>query len=113
MSDSLAGVKRGDTVYYTGMYGPPRQCEVTAAGVKWITVNSERFSRLSGFHVSGSNQIRIETVAGHEERIEREALTARLRPWGWHPAQGKSPMTTDQLRRAVDLVEQFEAERLP
>jgi hypothetical protein len=113
MPDSLADVKRGDTVYYTGMYGSSRQCEVTAAGVKWLTVNGERFSRHSGYHVSGSSAVRIETVAGHEDRIEREALTARLRPWGWHPAQGKFPMTTGQLRRAVALIEQFEAEGQP
>lgn len=109
MAGDLADVIRGDTVIVSGDGLATAKAKVTAAGVKWLTVNGQRYGRETGRHVSGQGHWRIETVAGHAERIERDEIEERLRRWGWHVAQSKVSLTMDQLYRARDLIDAFEA----
>lgn len=109
MAGDLADVARGDTVIVSGDGIATAKGIVTSAGVRWLTVNGQRYGRESGRHVSGTGNWRIETVAGHAERIERDEIEARLRRWGWFAAQSKVALTMEQLYRARDLIDAFEA----
>jgi hypothetical protein len=110
LSDDLSGIERGDTVLLVTSCSQPRAVTVEAAGARWITAGSHRFSRVSGRRADGGTEPRIETVAGHAERAEQRALAERMHPWGWIPAAGQHQMTTGQMRRAATLLAEFEAE---
>ena len=106
---SLAGVRRGDTVwvYSHSSKAVDYQQVVTAAGPKWVTVASGRFDREFGGLDSGVGGWRIETPAAHADRLEREGHEAVLAEWGWHPRLRGQEMTTAQLRQAAAMLRGF------
>jgi hypothetical protein len=109
--EGLSGVRRGDTVWVFSSDRRARnyQQEVTAAGPKWITVGGSRYDREFGTIADGAGGWRIETEAGHVARLEREALTAVLHDWDWHPSLGRRAMTLAQLREAAAMLKRWAA----